>query len=104
MHHLQAPLIYTATTGLFAFTHNDFAQVPIIEDHGKVVNDSFDIALYLERTYPDKPTLFGGPGGAALLLLHCVLGYVAQGQYTTAHLTVSWPVWCACRVCRGLQR
>ena len=48
--------------------------MPIIEDHGKVVNDSFDIALYLERTYPDKPTLFGGPGGASVLLLLHVFG------------------------------
>ena len=38
--------------------------MPIIEDNGRVVNESFDIALYLERTYPDKPSLFGGPGGA----------------------------------------
>ncbi|KAK9825430.1 hypothetical protein WJX81_005481 [Elliptochloris bilobata] len=42
--------------------------VPIIEDNGKVVNDSFAIAQYLERTYPDRPTLFGGPGGEAASL------------------------------------
>lgn len=63
--------------------------MPIIEDHGKVVNDSFDIALYLERTYPDKPTLFGGPDGAALLLLLFVLGYVAKGQNGIAALMLS---------------
>jgi glutathione S-transferase len=39
--------------------------VPVIEDDGTLVRDSFDIALYLERTYPDRPTLFGGPGGEA---------------------------------------
>ena len=49
--------------------------MPIIEDNGKVVNDSFEIALYLERTYPDKPSLFGGPGGATLLLLFHVLAF-----------------------------
>lgn len=38
-------------------------QVPVIEDQGKVVHDSFAIAQYLERTYPDQPSLFGGPGG-----------------------------------------
>ncbi len=41
------------------------AQVPIIQDGDNVVNDSFAIAQYLERTYPDRPSLFGGPGGAA---------------------------------------
>jgi glutathione S-transferase len=43
------------------------AQVPIIQDGDKVVNDSFAIAQYLERTYPDRPSLFGGPGGAPTL-------------------------------------
>ena len=42
------------------------AQVPVIVDKnndGKWVNDSFKIAKYLEATYPDRPTLFGGPSG-----------------------------------------
>ncbi len=39
--------------------------VPVIRDGGELVADSFDIALYLERTYADAPTLFGGPGGEA---------------------------------------
>jgi glutathione S-transferase len=40
--------------------------VPLLRDGEKLVNDSFDIALYLERTYPDRPTLFAGEGGKAL--------------------------------------
>lgn len=40
--------------------------VPVIDDGGTLVRDSFDIALYLERTYPDRPSLFGGPGGEAM--------------------------------------
>ncbi len=28
--------------------------------------NSFDIALYLEETYADRPTLFGGAGGTAM--------------------------------------
>jgi glutathione S-transferase len=40
--------------------------VPVLEDDGKLVRDSFDIALHLERKYPDRPTLFGGPGGEAM--------------------------------------
>lgn len=39
--------------------------VPVIRDGDRVVADSFAIALYLEKTYPDRPTLFGGPGGEA---------------------------------------
>ena len=42
------------------------AQVPVIVDKnngGKWVNDSFKIAKYLEATYPDRPTVFGGPSG-----------------------------------------
>ncbi len=40
--------------------------VPVIRDGDRVIADSFDIALYLEENYPDRPTLFGGPGGAAM--------------------------------------
>ena len=40
--------------------------VPVIDDGGRLVRDSFDIALYLEDTYPDRPTLFAGDGGRAL--------------------------------------
>jgi glutathione S-transferase len=42
------------------------AQVPVIVDanqDGKWVNDSWAIAKYLEATYPDRPSLFGGPQG-----------------------------------------
>jgi glutathione S-transferase len=40
--------------------------VPVIRDGDRVVADSFDIALYLEERYPDRPTLFGGEGGKAM--------------------------------------
>jgi glutathione S-transferase len=40
--------------------------VPVIRDGDKVVADSFAIALYLDETYPERPTLFGGEGGKAL--------------------------------------
>lgn len=64
-------------------------QVPVIVDpnqDGKWVNDSWAIAKYLEETYPDRPSLFGGPQGACCNLsynmaLHqeillCILGLV----------------------------
>lgn len=42
------------------------ATVPILRDGNELIRDSFDIALYLEERYPDRPTLFGGEGGKAL--------------------------------------
>lgn len=48
--------------------------VPVLDDGGKLVRDSFDIALYLEEAYPDRPTLFAGEGGKALSRM--VEGYV----------------------------
>lgn len=39
--------------------------LPLIRDGDRLVSDSFDIALYLEDTYPDRPSLFGGEGGKA---------------------------------------
>lgn len=40
--------------------------VPIIRDRNAVVRDSWQIAEYLERTYPDHPSLFGSGQGHAL--------------------------------------
>lgn len=63
--------------------------VPVIRDGDRVVADSFDIALYLEDAYPDRPTLFGGDGGKALarfverwsqVNIHAFLGSAALGD------------------------
>lgn len=40
--------------------------VPLIVDGQEKVSDSFEIALYLDRQYPDAPTLMGGEDGIAL--------------------------------------
>lgn len=40
--------------------------VPVIEDAGRTIADSWKIAEYLEEAYPEGPSLFGGPGGRAL--------------------------------------
>ncbi len=37
--------------------------VPVIDDGGRLMRESFDIALHLEDAYPDRPSLFGGAGG-----------------------------------------
>ena len=40
--------------------------VPVIDDGGRLIRESFDIALHLEDAYPDRPSLFGGEGGKAM--------------------------------------
>src|SRR5690606_25606930 len=40
--------------------------VPVIRDGGRVVNDSWAIAAYLEDTYPDRPSLFAGAAGRGM--------------------------------------
>ena len=39
--------------------------VPILVDGERTICDSWAIATYLEETYADRPSLFGGPGGLA---------------------------------------
>ncbi|MFN7307750.1 MAG: glutathione S-transferase family protein, partial [Acetobacteraceae bacterium] len=41
-------------------------KVPVMLDNGRAIIDSWAIAEYLEGTYPDRPSLFGGAGGHAL--------------------------------------
>jgi glutathione S-transferase len=40
--------------------------IPVIEDGKNTICDSWAIAEYLENTYPDRPSLFGGDAGKAL--------------------------------------
>jgi glutathione S-transferase len=40
-------------------------RVPVIVDKDRAIADSWNIAEYLEDTYPDHPSLFAGPGGRA---------------------------------------
>jgi len=41
-------------------------KVPVLLDGETSVADSWAIANYLEDTYPDRPSLFGGEGGRAM--------------------------------------
>lgn len=49
-------------------------KVPVLVDGDRVIFDSWAIACYLEDTYPEAPSLFGGSGGRELarLLNHWV--------------------------------
>ena len=51
-----------------AFAQSGSKTVPVIEDGGVWVSDSWDIACYLEDNYKDKPSLFGGDEGRGLAL------------------------------------
>jgi len=41
-------------------------EVPVLVDRGEVITDSWKIACHIERTYPDRPSLFGGDDAVAL--------------------------------------
>ena len=55
-----------------AIAPHNTVTVPILIDRETVVVDSWTIANYLEDSYPDRPSLFGGAGGRALgRMLNC---------------------------------
>lgn len=56
----------TPFTGIKAVENGFSTTVPVLNDRGHLVRDSFDIALYLEDAYPDTPSLFDGEGGKAV--------------------------------------
>ncbi|MCF8473319.1 MAG: glutathione S-transferase family protein [Emcibacter sp.] len=43
----------------------DSKTVPVLDDQGKIIGDSWDIACYLEENYTNSPSLFGGETGKA---------------------------------------
>jgi glutathione S-transferase len=48
-------------------------RVPVLVDDDRWIADSWTIANYLEDTYPDRPSLFGGQAGRALSRLYSSL-------------------------------
>jgi glutathione S-transferase len=54
-------------------------RVPVLVDGERTVSDSWAIALYLEETYPDRPSLFGGPAAMG------VTRFVNNWADTTLH-------------------
>jgi glutathione S-transferase len=46
-----------------------FKTVPVIEHGATTLAESWDIAEYLDRTFPERPPLFGGPAELATVRL-----------------------------------
>lgn len=60
---IERPVPFTEVPNI----ENGFSKtVPVLRDGDLLIRDSFDIAVYLEETYPNRPSLFGGEGGKAL--------------------------------------
>jgi len=55
-------------------------KVPVLVHDDKWLFESWDIATYLEQTFPERPTLFGGAQGMALSKLYCNLASVIASQ------------------------
>lgn len=53
----------TRFTDIAAIGDGTFKTIPVIRDGDRWVCDSWDIALYLEEAYGDRPSVFGGPAG-----------------------------------------
>ena len=56
----------TPFTKVATMEGGDSRKIPVIRDGDTVVEESFEIAKYLEATYPKGPSLFGGAGGEAM--------------------------------------
>ena len=57
----------------------DSKTVPVIVDGETAMNESWNIADYLENNYPEKPSLFGGDAGRA------VTGFINAWTNSTLH-------------------
>jgi glutathione S-transferase len=63
---LEATSIPWRFTEKDALARHQSEKVPVLLDGERAINDSWAIATYLEDTYPDRPSLFGGEGGRAM--------------------------------------
>lgn len=59
------------------------STVPLLRDGERLVRDSYDIALYLDEAYPDRPSLFGGEGGKAMAR------FIETWSQSTLHMAVT---------------
>lgn len=62
---LEFRSIPTGFTEIDGIAEGPRRVLPTIRDGERLISDSFEIALYLEATCPDAPSLFHGEGGRA---------------------------------------
>jgi glutathione S-transferase len=67
--------------------------VPIIEDDGRVVHDSWSIACHLEDRFPDRPSLFGGAAGRGATRLLNLWSDTVLGRAMRRQIYVDF-IWC----------
>lgn len=72
------PTPFTEIPGIL---DGSYTKVPVLVDGEKVLSESFDICTYLEKTYPDTPSLFGGNGGRENAAL--IDNLIVTGLYPT---------------------
>ncbi|GAK34091.1 beta-etherase [alpha proteobacterium Q-1] len=60
---IEPERVFTRFGDKSAFAPSGSSTVPVIEDQGQWVSDSWAIACYLEDSYPERPSLFGGAIG-----------------------------------------
>lgn len=68
LHHKGLPFAVhpVAVSDKAAIGFSGQGKVPILKHDGRVIPDSWAIALYLEKEFPERPTLFGGEVGQTL--------------------------------------
>ena len=68
LHHKGLPFAVhpVAVSDKAAIGFSGQGKVPILKHDGRVIPDSWAIALYLEKEFPERPTLFGGEIGQTL--------------------------------------
>lgn len=67
---LEVETVPTRFTEIAAICEAEQKSVPVLDDNGTIVVDSWAIADYLEETYADRPSLFGGETGRGLTLFY----------------------------------
>ena len=67
--------------------------VPIIEDDGQVVHDSWTIACHLEDRFPDTPSLFGGTAGRGAARLVTIWSDTVLGAAMRCQIYADF-IWC----------